>query len=433
MTARADSHDSAWYLATTPDAVARWLVRVWWIAVAIDTLVAGLALLLPSADWPLGRLAPLVVANALVSAEMAHRWSKTHAAPAWLRGASLLLQVALLTALLEASGGPSNAFSVIYAVQILLAAVTLGAAWAALVSGAAALGYGLLISWHVNELVPPHHRLVDFPTHLFTMALAIATLAEVALYFAGAASRAIARREAEIGAMREHGARTERLMSLTTLAAGAAHELSTPLATIAIASKELERQLVLMASNPDAVADAHLIRTEVDRCQLILDQMSGRAGGSAAETPEPIAIDLLIRDVGARLSPDQLARLRSQIAAGLFVVAPRAGLAQVLLSLVKNGFDAMRDAGFVTLAVTSRDGMVAFTVRDEGAGMSPEMLRRAGEPFYTTKAAGEGFGLGLFLARAFADRCGGSLTLTSDRGTTAMLELPMAPARMEVA
>jgi two-component system sensor histidine kinase RegB len=150
--------------------------------------------------------------------------------------------------------------------------------------------------------------------------------------------------------------------------------------------------------------------------------------------PEPIAIDVLIRDVGARLSPDQLARLRPQIATGLsVVVAPRAGLAQVLLSLVKNGFDAMRDAGLVTLAVTSRSGTIAFTVRDEGAGMSPEMLRRAGEPFYTTKAAGDGFGLGLFLARAFADRCGGSLTLTSDRGTSAVLELPIAPARMEVA
>ena len=77
--------------------------------------------------------------------------------------AHLLIQVALLTALLELSGGPSNAFTVIYAVQIALAAVTLGAGWAAIVGGWAALCYGLLIFWHLEELVPAHHRLIDFP------------------------------------------------------------------------------------------------------------------------------------------------------------------------------------------------------------------------------------------------------------------------------
>ena len=84
--------------------------------------------------------------------------------------------------------------------------------------------------------------------------------------------------------MRQQAARTDRLVSLTTLAAGAAHELSTPLATIAIASKELERALARAAVPAECTADARLIREEVDRCQLILDQMSGRAGGSAAET-----------------------------------------------------------------------------------------------------------------------------------------------------
>jgi two-component system sensor histidine kinase RegB len=57
--------------------------------------------------------------------------------------------------------------------------------------------------------------------------------------------------------------------------------------------------------------------------------------------------------------------------------------------------------------------------------MTGAVLRRAGEPFYTTKEAGRGLGLGLFLARVFAERSGGSLTLTSGDGTTAVLELPI--------
>ena len=127
--------------------------------------------------------------------------------------------------------------------QIALAALTLGVRWAYLDGAVSIVSYGLLISWHLEELVPAHHRLIDFPTHLFTMWLAIAMLVELAAHFAGAASRAIAEREAALDVMRQQASRAERVMSLTTLAAGAAHELSTPLATIAIASKELERAL----------------------------------------------------------------------------------------------------------------------------------------------------------------------------------------------
>ena len=72
------------------------------------------------------------------------------------------------------------------------------------------------------------------------------------------------------------------------------------------------------------------------------------------------------------------------------------------------------------------DQRVRLIVRDEGPGMSADVLRHAGEPFFTTKEAGTGFGLGLFLARMFAERCGGSLTLESDHGTTAILDLPLS-------
>ena len=106
---------------------------------------------------------------------------------------------------------------------------------------------------------------------------------------------------------------------------------------------------------------------------------------------------------------------------------------QVLLSLVKNAFDATHGPEPVTLDVEPHDGAFTFAVQDEGQGMSPETLQRAGEPFYTTKEPGRGLGLGLFLARVFAERCGGSLTLQSDRGTTAILELPRDAARIEAA
>ena len=428
------SERAVWYLAATPAAVSRWLGRLIRASVAIDILVLVAAFTLPAGEFPLRRLAPLVAAVAFVGIERSSSRGHGDRIGRLTIAAHLLLLVALLTGLLELSGGPSNAFSVIYAVLIALAAVTLGGGWAAAVAVASVAAYGLLISWHLEELVPAHHRLIDFPTHLFMMWIAIAATAELAAHFIGAASRAVDQRERAIGVMREQAARTDRLVSLTTLAAGAAHELSTPLATIAIASKELERALSRARVPDEFAADARLIREEVDRCQLILDQMSGRAGGSAAEIPTEVCIDAVLSDVRARLTDDLAARLRTNSVPGpSAIVAPRAGLVQVLLSLLKNAFDASAATALVTLDVSAANGICRFAIEDHGQGMSPESLQRAGEPFYTTKPAGQGFGLGLFLARAFAERCGGSLTLRSDAGILAILELPLASVRMDVA
>ena len=82
----------------------------------------------------------------------------------------------------------------------------------------------------------------------------------------------------------------------------------------------------------------------------------------------------------------------------------------------------------VFVDVTRDHDRLRIIVRDHGPGMTSEVLQRAGEPFFTTKEAGRGLGLGLFLARAFAERTGGSLTLQSDDGTTATLELPARAA-----
>jgi two-component system sensor histidine kinase RegB len=432
MDARPGTGQMLWNFEVTPAATSRWLTRLWWTTAAIDSTLVGLSFALPSSTFPLRRVAPLIAASALANAELAAHWSSGGGRVRVVAGVSMFLHVALLTGLLELSGGPSNPFSVIYAVQIAVAAVTLGRRWAYATALWSVVCYGLLISWHLEEVVPAHHRFVDFPTHLFTMWLAIATLTELATHFAGAASRAIERRERELDAMRQHAARAEHLMSLTTLAAGAAHELSTPLATIAIASKELERSLARVATAGECAADARLIREEVDRCQLILDQMSGRAGGSAAEPAQPVPIDALLADVKARLPADQAGRLHTPTDGTIATItAPRAGLVQVLLSLIKNAFDATDGPKPVRLTVESSGEMFRFVIQDDGRGMSPEVLRRAGEPFYTTKDAGRGFGLGVFLARAFAERCGGSLSLESDRGTTAILNLPASPAQLE--
>ena len=228
--------------------------------------------------------------------------------------------------------------------------------------------------------------------------------------------------------------RSEHLASLATLAAGAAHELSTPLATIAVASRELERQAQRLSETLPLVEplkeDARLIRTEVDRCQVILDAMSGRASEGVASAADPLPADAIANLVRSRLSDEHRSRLRVSIESGAPVpAAPGAAMVQAISSLLRNAFDASDPTSDVSLRFEQRGGMVRIEVRDRGAGMSPEVLRRAGEPFYTTKPAGHGMGLGLFLTRTFAERSGGALYFDTADGTTAVLEIPAVPGK----
>jgi two-component system sensor histidine kinase RegB len=113
------------------------------------------------------------------------------------------------------------------------------------------------------------------------------------------------------------------------------------------------------------------------------------------------------------------------------LVGPPRALADALRGLLKNALQASDTASTVTLRLESTvQGLVRATVIDQGRGMSPEVLARVGEPFFTTKVPGEGMGLGLFLTRALAEQLGGEFHITSspEHGTEARLELPAATA-----
>jgi two-component system sensor histidine kinase RegB len=264
--------------------------------------------------------------------------------------------------------------------------------------------------------------------HLQGMWAAFTLAAVLIAFFVRRISVTIAAQRERIAALREGAARNARLASLTTLAAGAAHELGTPLGTIAVAAHELELALH-RSEDAELIADARLIQEEVERCHEIVGKMGSRVGVGDDNVRAIDDEELMLR-LRARFDAERARRIRIERVTGLPPIhAPVEELLHSLYALVKNALDASGLSDDVRIRLSREREVMCIAVQDSGAGMPATVLARAGEPFFTTKEPGRGLGLGLFLTRAFAESQGGALSLESVEGggTLAVLKLPVEP------
>jgi len=403
-----------------------WLIRLRWAAIVGQLVTIGAVHFAMQLDIPIAPLLGLVgveIGSNLVCATLARRRRPRQA---WL-AAVMALDVVLFSALLYLTGGPNNPFSFLYLIPIALASITVRAAWTwALVALSLACS-GFLFAAHEPLPLGDHARHMSL--HLQGMWVAFGVAASFIVYFLLRVRRALERHERELDAARAAGQRQERLASLATLAAGAAHELMTPLSTIAVIAGDLQRDLAQPGASPRAVEDARLVRAEVDRCRAIIERMRADAGDTAGEGFASIQVATLVETAVGGVSDARIA-VRPEIAAAVvdrvLTVPPRA-VGQALLALIENAQQASPPGDDVVLRVAPAGGHIRFEICDRGAGMPAEVLARVGEPFFTTKPAGKGMGLGVFLARAVADRLGGEVTIRSapGTGTSVVFALPL--------
>jgi two-component system, sensor histidine kinase RegB len=403
-----------------------WLVRLRWAAAAVFLLLAlatGWFFHLP---MPLGAFAvpwaAQVLSNVALSRWVARRQTVRASTVAAIMGFDTLL----LTALLALSGGPSNPFSVLYLVDVALGAVVLPPllTWGLLLCALACFG-ALFIPLPGSFGRPPLGHAELMTLHLKGMWVAFAVAAVTLVAFVLRVRHMLAEREAELARERERAVRRDRLASLGTLAAGTAHALGTPLSTIAVAARELERRLQGL---PDA-EDARLIREQVERCRRALGQMSAEAGQPAGEMLHPRPLENLLREALDGLP--EADRVQIEMPEGLAQASaalPLRALGQSVQALVRNALQASPPEVPVVLRLELEQGRLRVEVEDRGEGMEPDVLARAGEPFFTTRLPGQGLGLGLFVARSLAEQLGGDLSLASTpaQGTRARLTLPLA-------
>ncbi|MEO1232457.1 MAG: HAMP domain-containing sensor histidine kinase [Myxococcota bacterium] len=329
------------------------------------------------------------------------------------RAGRLVFDALVLTAVLAVAGGSSNPFTLLYFVHVVVAAVTARPAATALVVFVSSAGYAslFLVEGPGNGA---HHA---FESHLQGMWIAFTLTAVLLGGFVSALGRAL-RQE------REMRARAARHLGLTTLAAGAAHELGNPLGTIKLVAADLVRELDAAGSHPEWAGDARVILEEVERARGVLRGMASASGELLGEGLQPVSVDAFVASLRQRLEAE--AAVSITVEDGTNALRwPLESVRQCVAELIRNALDARRSADVeVRFRAVARD--LEIQVVDDGLGIPAEDLPRVREPFFTTKETGRGRGLGLFLAATVVEQLRGGLDIQSrpGAGTTVTVRLP---------
>lgn len=361
----------------------------------------------------------------------------------------MFLDIILLTALIYFTGGPMNPFTFLYLIHVSLGAILMRPRWAWTLAAFTTILYAVLFflpdptgtmihgataSMPASTCFFPGSnsepfRNPDLALHLQGMWLAFVVTVFFIVFFVNKIQLDLEGHQQTVADLQTEKNRSEKLASLATLAAGAAHEFSTPLSTIAVAAGEMLTTLSKQQADPELIADVKLIRTQVDRCREILYQMSADAGEHLGESLRLFTIKELCNEV-LLWFPDHL-RTRINLECSIKELAirmPFRTLKRIVRGLIKNALDASPDKSPIWVSCRKDDRYLYIEVRDQGQGMDEETLKKAIEPFFTTKEPGKGLGLGLFLAESAAERLGGffHLSSTPGQGTTAVISFSLS-------
>lgn len=404
-----------------------WLLRLRWAIIAGQTLTVLGVQYLMRVELPLLPLFASIAFEAATNvAVTVWLWRRAQCSEAPV-AALITLDLLLFTGLLYFTGGPTNPFSSLYLVHIALSTLVLRPRLTWALVGLSLICSAGLFAAHVPLDMPHEHAMTgESSLHLKGMWVALGVSASFIVYFLSRVRGSLAERDRALEGARERQRRDERVTALATLAAGAAHELAQPLSTIAIIAKELERSLAL-DDDASRLEDARLIRAEVGRCKEILSELATGVGHAHGEMTEPASIKALVAAALDGLPSEARARVRVEVSEGIDTVhVPSTLLVRALKNVLANALSPAVGAIRVEVSARRSEGRLRLEVRDDGAGMPEAVRARATEPFFTTKPAGAGMGLGLFVTANLLEQLGGRLELVSEpgRGTLAALELP---------
>jgi two-component system sensor histidine kinase RegB len=377
--------------------------------VAIVGQVATVATVVGILDMPLPvrgiavLIGALALFNALTWLRLHTSWQVSHR----VFFMQLLVDVLALSGLLYFAGGATNPFVSLYLIPLIISATVLTsrATWA--LSAITIVCYTVLMRSYV-PLPHMHMDMSQFGMHVFGMWLGFVLSAGVIAYFVVGMGKTLRQRDHALAAAREHALRDSQLVELGTLAASTAHELGTPLGTMALITTELTEEY----SDRDPLLRDRLaaLHAQIDRCKSALSTLAVSSGGVRLAGGGPMAVDGYLYSLyidwqqanpGVSVQTDWAGTQPSPS-----ILVDRT-LSQAITNILDNAADASPFA--VEWEAHWDHEEFVMEIRDRGPGLTSEARQHVGKMPYSEKPGG--LGLGLFLAHAIISRFGGSVTL----------------------
>jgi two-component system sensor histidine kinase RegB len=419
----------------------RWLIRIRWAA------LVSLAIIFLGANYllNLGLYSGIIIeilglgfiSNTLLVFIARHRPDF----PDLISGLTLVFDVLLLTGLLLVSGGYTNPFCMVFLAYVTLAAVVLDARWTWGIFAVSLLCFIALFFLHIplpslatDGKHTMHVERSGFSVHLHGMLLAFLFLGIIIAAFVTRMNREIFYQAQEISKLRQEEQEQKSLVSLATLTAGVTHELATPLATLSLIGEDLAREL---RSDPRWGEDVEVLQEQLGRCSAILQRMRDTSSELQGEAPCSFSLGGLMFELQSIFadSPTPISfdteSVQRSTGDDVVLYSLRHALYGSLQALIRNAVQACSSGGSVTCKVSEDGEKAHFVISDTGAGMSKDIQARVGEPFFTSKAPGDGMGLGIYLTKLYARQVGGSFNIESALGEGSQVSL-VVPLRMGI-
>ena len=400
------------------------LIRLRWLAI-----VGQSATVLAVAYWleyplPVSLCFALIACSAWLNLFLTFRYPSAYRLSPPAAFATLLFDSAQLAGLLYLTGGLMNPFSLLLTVPVVVSATTLPLRLTALLGGLVMAMATVLVFRHLP--LPWEHDTGLAIPFVYVAGMWMAVFSSISF------TAVYAWRVAEEGRLLANALaatelvlqREQHLSALDGLAAAAAHELGTPLATITVVAREMERAL---GNDPRFREDVTLLRSQSERCREILKRLTSLSSESETHLdrlPLTSLIEEVVaphRDFGIAIHLDPGERI------GVEPVGHRnPGVIYGLGNLVENAVDFA--AAVVTVRWRWDDVAVTIEIVDDGRGFPPEILDRIGEPYMSTRQGpepGGGLGLGLFIAKTLLERSGATLSFfnANERGLGAVVQV----------
>ncbi|MDO9223119.1 MAG: ActS/PrrB/RegB family redox-sensitive histidine kinase [Caulobacter sp.] len=420
----------------------RALTTLRWVAVAGQTITVVFVAYILKLPMPVAACFAVIALAAWLNVLVGLAVSGQRLATDNEAAAHIAFDILQLSALLYLTGGILNPFSLLLIGPTVLAAATLPARQVVLLA-LLAIAACVFLAITAMPLPSPNAEPYDPPLlnrvgAILARVLGITFTAAYAWY----AAQEAARMELALDTAHTVLAREQRLSALGALAASAAHELGTPLATISIVAKEMSRNT---PAGP-LREDADLLVAQAERCRDILFRLTRTPEASDA-VHERMSLLQVVQEAIAPHARRPDVRVEAVVSGPYDEPAPEIWrLAEVLHALtafVENAVDFAKSEILVTARFDAR--YIAVEVRDDGPGFSAEVLTKLGEPYVTSRPAGEamrsghvGMGLGFFIAKTLLERTGAGVDFRNGRRGGAVItarwrrEAIEAPVQMDV-